>query len=152
MCIRDRVGWVVSDDVAALQALEKAKHYTSICNSAPSELLATVCLRNGQQIMDRNRAICATNDAVVTDFMTEHDELFDYQSPDGGCVTFPRYLGADGVEEFCRRAVEESGVFLLPASIYTSGLSEVPADRFRIGIGRRNVPQALDALRAHLQS
>ena len=146
-----RVGWVVSDDVAALRALEKAKHYTSICNSAPSELLATICLQNGQQIMERNRAICAANDVAVIDFMADHDELFDYESPDGGCVTFPRYLGADGVEEFCRRAVEEAGVFLLPASIYTSGLSEVPTDRFRIGIGRRNVPEALDALRSHVQ-
>jgi hypothetical protein len=62
-------------------------------------------------------------------------------------VAFPRYTGADGVEEFCRRAVEQAGVLLLPASLFHSDLAEVPPDRFRIGIGRRHPGPALDALR-----
>ena len=68
----------------------------------------------------------------------------------GGCIAYPRYLGADGVEAFCRRAVEESGVILLPASLYASSLGETPTDRFRLGFGRRDLPAALDALAGHL--
>jgi hypothetical protein len=44
--------------------------------------------------------------------------------------------------------VEEAGVFLVPASIYTSELGETPADRFRIGYGRANIEDGLDAMRA----
>jgi len=146
-----RVGWVASQDVEVLRRLERAKHYTSICNSAPSEVLATVALNHGDVILDRNRGIVAANDQIVTEFAQRHPDLFDYETPVGGCVTFPRYLGPEGPAEFCRRAVEESGVFLLPHTVYQSELGDVPEDRFRIGIGRKDVPQSLDALDGHLE-
>jgi len=147
-----RVGWVASRDREALSRLEKAKHYTSICNSGPSEFLATVALRNGERILARNREIVAVNDSAVASFMARHTDLFEYATPDGGCVSFPRYLGAEGAERFCTRAVEESGVLLLPASVYHSDLADVPSDRFRIGIGRKTVPASLEALERHLST
>ena len=145
-----RVGWIASQDRPALSRLERAKHYTSICNSAPGEALATIALQHGQTILDKNRAIVQQNDAAVAASLGRYPELFDYESPVGGCVTFPRYLGADGVQTFCTRAVEEDGVFLLPNSVYRSDLASVPTDRFRVGIGRTNVPESLAALEAHL--
>jgi aspartate/methionine/tyrosine aminotransferase len=147
-----RVGWIASHDRAALIRLERAKHYTSICNAGPSEHLTALALRNGPAILERNRQIIATNDRLVTDVLDGHAELFDYCSPRGGCVAFPRYLGDDGVESFCRRAVEEHGVLLLPSSVYHSAVADVPTDRFRIGIGRTNVPEALRALEQFLAS
>src|SRR5262249_54215776 len=42
--------------------------------------------------------------------------------PDGGCIGYPKYLGAEGVEEFAKELVEQAGVLLLPASIYKSDL------------------------------
>jgi aspartate/methionine/tyrosine aminotransferase len=51
------------------------------------------------------------------------------------------------VEEFCRAAVEEAGVLLLPGSMYAS-----PGNRFRVGFGRINVPEALEALGTHLDA
>jgi hypothetical protein len=39
--------------------------------------------------------------------------------------------------------VEQEGVLLLPASIYSSTLTRTPADRFRLGVGRRDAPEAL---------
>ena len=47
---------------------------------------------------------------------------------------------------FCRRLVETAGVLLLPADIYHSDLAEMPSDRFRLGVGRRDPLPALDAL------
>ena len=146
-----RVGWVLSQDHDALSRLERAKHYTSICNSGPSEHLAVVALSNGEKILAKNRAIVAENDALFRAFADRHPDLFDYDSPVGGCVTFPRYLGEDGVDRFCERAVTEDGVLLLPPSVYQSNLAEVPNDRFRVGIGRRNLPECLEALEQHLQ-
>ncbi|MGB7449858.1 MAG: aminotransferase class I/II-fold pyridoxal phosphate-dependent enzyme [Ornithinimicrobium sp.] len=145
-----RVGWVASHDREALSALERAKHYTSICNAGPSEHLATLALRHGEQILARNRQIIASNHQAVAAFATAHPDAIDYQGPDGGCVAFPRYLGDDGVETFCTRAVQESGIMLLPASLYRSDLAQVPTDRFRIGLGRRSVPTSLQALHEHL--
>ena len=145
-----RVGWVASHDQDALGRLERAKHYTSISNAGPSEVLATVALRNSEKILERNRAICTHNDSVVQEFMERHDTLFAYAPPVGGCVAFPRWLGPGTAGEFCTRAVEDHGVLLLPSFVYESTLTDVPMDHFRIGIGRTNVPECLAALDTHL--
>jgi aspartate/methionine/tyrosine aminotransferase len=150
-----RVGWVACRDRDLLGRLERRKHYTSICNAGPSELIAAAALRSAAVIHARNRALVATNVALVEAFTAARPRLFQFSAPDGGCVAFPRYLGPDGVETFVRRAVEEAGILMLPASVYSSGLDtggagEVPADRFRIGVGRRDLPEALEALATHL--
>ena len=68
------------------------------------------------------------------------------------CVGFVRYLGRDGVEEHCRRLVEEAGVLLLPSSLFASGLLPVPQDRFRVGFGRRDIKPGLDAWQGFLEA
>jgi aspartate/methionine/tyrosine aminotransferase len=141
-----RIGWLACRDRALLERLETRKHYTTICNPAPSELIAAYALRRGEEIVARNRAIIARNLPLFDAFFAAHADLFAWEHPQAGCVCFPRYLGADGVEAFCHDLVEQAGVVLLPASIYASELGEVPADRFRIGVGRTDPEPALDAL------
>jgi aspartate/methionine/tyrosine aminotransferase len=147
-----RVGWATSRDHALLETLERHKHYTSICNSGPGEFLAAVALRAGDRVLARTRGIVAENLPVFDRFFARHPDLFTWAPPDGGCVAFPRYLGADGVEAFCTELVETAGVLLLPASIYASEVGEVPAQHFRIGIGRRDPEPALAALEEFLAS
>ena len=139
-----RIGWIVCRDRAVLDRLERAKHYTTICNSAPSEVLARIAIKARMQILDRNRSIIAANLRAFDAFFAEFGELFEWRAPDGGCVCFPRYLGADGVEAMCAELVEQAGVLLLPSSIYSSALTETPTDRFRVGLGRRDPAEALD--------
>jgi aspartate/methionine/tyrosine aminotransferase len=145
-----RIGWVACRDRAVLETLERHKHYTSICNAGPSEFLATVALRAGERIQARNRDIIATNRSLFDVFFAAHADRFDWTPPDGGCVAYPRYRGADGVEAFCRDLVEQAGVLLLPASIYASDLAAAPTDRFRVGIGRRDPGPALRAIEQFL--
>jgi len=140
-----RIGWIACRDRALLARLERAKHYTTICNSAPSEVLARIAIKSRSAILDRNRALIARNLPVFDAFFAEFADVFEWQAPDGGCVAYPRYLGPEGVEELCTRLVEEAGVLLLPASIYRSELTPTPADRFRIGIGRAHPDEGLAA-------
>ncbi len=139
-----RIGWLACRDRELLSRLERAKHYTTICNSAPSEVLARIALKARDRILARNRGIVAANVPVFDGFFAQFPDLFEWKAPDGGCVAYPRYLGGD-VEEFCTRLVEEAGVLLLPASIYRSELTDVPTDRFRIGVGRADPEPALAA-------
>jgi aspartate/methionine/tyrosine aminotransferase len=140
-----RIGWLACQDRAFLAACERYKHYLSICNSAPSELLAEIALKARDAILARNRAIVAANLALLGPFFAEFPDLFDWRAPDGSCVAFLRYKGGDGVEAFTTRLIEEAGVLLLPSSIYRSELGPVPANHFRIGFGRSAVPAALTA-------
>lgn len=146
-----RIGWLACRDRAVLARLERRKHYTSICSAGPSELIATHALRKRDAITARNRAIIDTNLPRFDAFFAAHAALFEWAHPRAGCVCFPRYRGADGVEAFCHDLVEQAGVVLLPASIYASALGDVPPDRFRIGVGRADPEPALEALGGFLR-
>jgi aspartate/methionine/tyrosine aminotransferase len=140
-----RIGWIACRDRAVLDKLERAKHYTSICNSAPSEILALIGLRARDRLLERNRGIVARNLPLFAEFFARRPDLFAFDAPQGGCVCFPRYAGPEGVEAMCAGLVEQAGVLLLPSSIYSSALTETPTDRFRVGLGRRDPEPALDA-------
>jgi aspartate/methionine/tyrosine aminotransferase len=135
-----------------LERLERAKHYTSICNAAPSEFLAAFALRHGAAIRARNRQIILDTLAEVEPIVEQHRDLVDWYRPDGGCVVFLRYRGGDGVEAFAQSLIEQHSAVVLPASIFQSELAPVPADRFRLGLGRRGQSAGWQAFAAHLAS
>jgi aspartate/methionine/tyrosine aminotransferase len=145
-----RIGWIACRDRALLERMVRYKHYLSICNSGPSERLAVIALRAADTILARTRRFANSGLEQVQAFLAEFGHLFESYVPDGGVVMYPRYKGEEGVEEFCRRLVEEAGVVLLPPSVYQSALCPTPQDRFRIGFGRAQVGEGLEAFRMHL--
>ncbi len=146
-----RIGWLACKDRSALVRFERYKHFPSICNSAPSEALALIALKSRETILQRNRMLVSDNRSLLGAFFADYPHLFDWREPDGGCVGFIRYKGAEGVEEFTRRLVTESGVLFLPSSIYRSELGPVPENYMRVGFGRAGLPAGLAALRGWLE-
>ena len=145
-----RIGWIASQDRDLLQKVERYKHYLSICNSGPSEQLALIALKARARIFGRNHMLLQRNVEQLEQLFADFPGLVEWQRPLGGCVAFPRYTGPDGVETFCRSLIEDSGIILLPASIYTSELGATPDDHFRIGFGRDAVfTDGLAAMREH---
>jgi aspartate/methionine/tyrosine aminotransferase len=146
-----RIGWLACKDRALLVRFERYKHFLSICNAAPSEVLARIALKAAEQLLARNRAVIADNLKVLNAFFADYRQLFEWREPEGGCIGFIRYTGADGVEAFTRRLVEEAGVLFLPSSIYRSELGPVPENCLRVGFGRSHVPEGVAVLRAWLE-
>ncbi|NNC78418.1 MAG: aminotransferase class I/II-fold pyridoxal phosphate-dependent enzyme [Woeseiaceae bacterium] len=146
-----RIGWIACADRDLLSKMERMKHYLSICSSGPSERLTKIALTHRDRILARNCAIVDENLPKWDSFFARYPELFDWQRPQGSCTAFPRYKGPDGVEQFTRKLVEESGVLLLPSSIYHSELGDTPNDRFRLGYGRKGLDDGLAALDAHIR-
>lgn len=147
-----RVGWLAAQDHDVLQRVERYKHYLSICNSGPSERLALIALKARNQILARNQRIMNENVVLLEQLFDDFPGLVEWTRPLGGCVAYPKYTGPGDGEAFCRDLIEESGVLLLPSSIYKSELMETPQDHFRIGFGRDAVfKQGLQAMRLHFE-
>ena len=146
-----RIGWIASQDREVLERMERMKHYLSICSSGPSERLAIIGLENQEQIFARNCALIDENLPKWDAFFARFDGLFEWSRPDGSCMGFPRYLGSDGVDAFCTTLVEQSGVLLLPSTIYRSEVGPAITDRFRLGYGRRGLDEGLAAFSQHLE-
>ena len=59
-------------------------------------------------------------------------------------MAFPRLIG-EAIEAFCDRLVREAGVLLLPGTLF-----DVTGGYFRLGFGRKNLPEALGVLEEYL--
>jgi aspartate/methionine/tyrosine aminotransferase len=141
-----RIGWIATQDSAALEAIAQRKHYTSICNSAPSEILAIIALRAKEKILDRVLKTMHRNIKLLDQFFHEHRTLFRWVRPKGGCVGFAELLAPVSIEQFSADLVEKQGVLLMPASIY-----DAPGNFFRIGFGRENMPEVLQKFSAFIR-
>lgn len=142
-----RIGWIATHDAGLRQHMAQLKDYTTICNAAPSEALATVALRHRAVLVDRAVSLLQENLDHLDAFFARHEDLFDWQRPIAGPIAFPGLVGEAavmGADAFCERLVQEAGVLLLPGTVYDV-LGHV-----RVGFGRRNLPEALARLEAVL--
>ena len=130
-----RVGWIAGKDSDVLKKIEKFKHYTSICDSAPSEFLAKIALRHTNVLMERNKEIIRNNMHYAHLFFKKHESLFQEKKFFNGPITFHRFRGAEGVDEFCRKAIDQKGILLAPSSVF-----EAQGEYFRMGYGRLYPP------------
>jgi aspartate/methionine/tyrosine aminotransferase len=139
-----RIGWIATKNRRIYERMTSIRDYTTICNSAPSEFLAEVAMRNRQKLIDRNLGIIQRNLSVMDDFFPRHANLFSWIRPRAGSMAFPRYLGGD-MEAFCDELVHKAGVLLLPGSMYNDS-----SNHFRLGLGRKNLPEAVARLEEFL--
>jgi aspartate/methionine/tyrosine aminotransferase len=139
-----RIGWIATKNKKIYEKMASLKDYTTICNSAPSEFLAEVALRNRHKLIERNLSIIRQNLAVIEDLFARRADLFSWVRPQAGSMAFPRYL-AGSVETFCDALVKQAGVLLLPGSVYDDS-----REHFRLGLGRKNLPEAVEKLEGYL--
>jgi aspartate/methionine/tyrosine aminotransferase len=139
-----RIGWLACRDSALIARIRELKLYTTICSSAPSELLVALALRHGDGLVERNRQLVLENLPLLDDFMTRRSELLQWVRPTAGPIGFPRVAGDFDVQEWCEQTAERAGVLLLPGAVY-----EQPR-HVRFGFGRANLPEALARLDGYL--
>jgi aspartate/methionine/tyrosine aminotransferase len=141
-----RIGWIATHNAALYARMAMWKDYTTICNSAPSEFLAELALRHRQVLIQRNLGIITRNLAILDSFFAQHADRFTWIRPRAGPIAFPRLVG-EGVESFCHELVTTANVLLLPGAVYDD-----QGNHFRIGFGRKNLPEAIARLEEFLRS
>jgi len=141
-----RIGWIVSQDKKFIDSVSSYKLYTSICNSAPSEILALIALRAKKHILARNRKLILENLDILDAFMDRNQDILKWVRPQSGTIGVIKLLLPISIEDFSKELAEKEGILIMPGSVV--GL---PGNYFRIGFGRKNMPEILKRFEAFLQ-
>lgn len=134
-----RMGWLASKDKEFMERVIQLKDYTTICGSAPSEILAIMALRNRDTIIKKQIDRVRKNLMEFKIFLDEQQGIFDFQPPKGSSVCFPKLLLSQNSYDFCEQVVKETGIMLAPSRMFQYGDQHI-----RIGLGRENFPKVLD--------
>jgi aspartate/methionine/tyrosine aminotransferase len=136
-----RLGWAAVRDRGLLRRLLGAKDFTTICCSAPAEVLALIAVRAAERLTGRALARIRENLSLADAFLADRRELLRWVRPRAGSVGYPELLAPVPVAEFCEQLLAEQGVLLVPA-----GLFDAAGNYFRIGLGRASLPEGLASL------
>ena len=140
-----RIGWLATQDRGALERCAAMKDYTTICSSAPSEILALIGLRARDRVLARSLRIVQDNLEILDGLFRRRSDVLTWVRPRAGSVGFPRLRADMPVDAFAAELVEQEGVLLLPASQF--GFA---GNHFRLGFGREDLPQAVARFESYL--
>lgn len=141
-----RIGWLATRDTNFLKEVGSYKLYISICNSAPSEILAIMALRAKDQILKRNRDIMLKNLSILDEFMERNQKYLSWSRPQSGTMAVLKLLLPLSVETFAEELVRTEGILIMPGSVF-----DLSGNFFRIGFGKKNMPNILERFESYLQ-
>jgi aspartate/methionine/tyrosine aminotransferase len=141
-----RIGWVITRDRDLFAKMAAFKDYTTICGSAPSEILSIIALRAKEKIIASHLTRIARNLNLLDDFFNEYKDMFEWVRPKAGTIGFPKLKAKTDTLEFCQKVIKEANIMLLPSTVYDYGNKH-----FRLGFGRKNMPEVLEKFREYLK-
>lgn len=83
---------------------------------------------------------------LLDGFFSRWAGIFEWVRPRGGSIGYPRLLAPVPLDRFADELVGETGVLVMPGTVF--GDRE---NHFRVGYGRTNMPQALQAMEAYAE-
>lgn len=135
-----RIGWLATPDRDLLRRASEIKDYTTICSSAPGEILALIGLRARDWLVGRNLAIVQANLREAEKHFGHRRTKYEWLPPMAGPVAFPRWIGGGSTQQWADETVRERGVMIAPGEVF-----DMPG-HFRVGLGRRGFRAAVQAL------
>ncbi len=134
-----RIGWLVCRNPQFLSKLLQLKDYTTICSSAPSDILSIIALQNRDSILQRNRDIIGWNIRLVDQFIEDNRGLFSWKPPVAGSVAMLNLHSGQTSEKFCQDLLVEEQVLAIGSHLFN-----MPKPAIRLGLGRVGFAEALE--------
>jgi len=138
-----RIGWVRAPQ-SLLGRLAHTKGVLDLATSLPSQILATVMLRHGDELRRRRLDEARTALSIVTGLLAKHLPSWTYAPPSGGLVLWVRLPHGSATE--LARVARQNGVAILPGTaVSPSGGAD---DRIRLPytLPRRDLVDAVTRL------
>ena len=139
-----RIGWLATHDRDLLTRVAAFKDYTTICSSAPAEILAIIALRARDRVLARSRGIVAANLEALDAFFDDWADRFEWVRPRGGLDRVPA-AHRPGCQDRRLGSGARPGRGRAPAArlAFDHG-----GNHFRLGFGRTDLPEAMSRLEA----
>jgi len=142
-----RCGWLITKNREMNRKFAEYKDYTTICACAPSEILSVIALRQAQSLIENNLKIIKTNLSELDSLFSDYKDIFTWKRPLAGPVGYPIVSSEIDVTTLAKRLIEEKNIMILPGSVYFDS-----TNAFRVGFGRKNLPDILPHLRSFLET
>lgn len=142
-----RIGWIATRNNEMYDRMAAMKDYTTICNSAPSEFLATIALTHGETLIQRNRDLVVRNLKILDMFFEKYGKEFGWHKPKAGPISFMRLKGEETAEAFCQRMVKQ-GILFVPGTCFPYGDNH----HVRIGFGKAKFAESWKAFESVLNT
>jgi len=158
-----RIGWLATHNASLLGRAATLKDYTTICNSAPSEAIASLALEQGEKLMEANRSRVRENLGLVRRAFSGPEAPVELLAgggewepagdlgggglAGGGSTILPRFTdgrSSTAVAEELRAAWD---TLLIPGPLF-----DMPDEYFRLGLGRTGFPEAFERFHRYLES
>ena len=140
-----RFGWMAARDPKLLEPIFTLRNLFNAYVPAPIDFMAALALRNETAILERNSAIIAGSKRVAATFFARHGNLFEWTEPRAGVLSFPRWHGPGGSKALSDRLLHDAKLVCAPSLCFDAG-----DQHFRLGLGRRSLPRALERLETFL--
>ena len=134
-----RIGWLATRDVRFLRRVAELRDYTTICSSAPSQILAMAALQNRDHLWHRANAYVDAGRRAVEAVLARHEELLSWGAgPAAGPIGWVR-LRRGSASQYAEALVRsDDGIMLLPSTVFGAGDGHV-----RVGFGRAASPAVM---------
>jgi aspartate/methionine/tyrosine aminotransferase len=103
-------------------------------------------LRYSDRLVDRSLGIIKKNLEMLDSFMERYSDLFEWVRPVAASIGFVKLKNGESASGFCKKVVDETGVLLMPSTVYEFGDSH-----FRIGFGREDMEECLEIFESYLE-
>ena len=112
-----RVGWVATRDRELVDEFRKIRDYTMICTGVFDDALATLVLKNKDQVLARARRIVKGNLEILKAWV-ESEPQVSMVFPDTVSVSFVKFEQLDPAktEDFAINLLRDTGVLIIPGN------------------------------------
>lgn len=152
-----RLGWIATPDSGLVSKLLAARDYTTITVSQLDDQVATYALSPAvlPTLLKRNMLLAKTNLNILSSFVDEHKSICRWVKPTAGTIAIVEitYNGVPVDDEyFCKKLLDEKGLFLVPASSCFGRKIDLKG-HVRVGYVSETVAlqESLQLLRDHLK-
>lgn len=136
-----RIGWLAGRNRTLLARAAICRDRSGASTAAPSEILALAVLRAGDEVLARSGCIVARNLRAVEGFLARHRNVLECVAPRAGSVCYPLLHSSFSVERLAADLLARERFSLLTGAFFGSA-----SNHFRLGLGRLDLPVALEAL------